>query len=63
MDRLELIIELIFLFEILLSSITSYVDDNDKRITDLAKIRKYYFYNGFAMDFLAIIPFYPIFKF
>jgi hypothetical protein len=45
------------------SSLTSYIDHNDRRITDLSKIRKNYFYTGFAWDFIAIIPFTNIFHF
>ena len=47
----------------LLSFITSYIDDHDRRVTDLSKIRVYYFNNGFALDFIALFPFYPLVSF
>ena len=62
-STLTLVIELIFLFEMFLSSITSYIDVYDKRVTDLSKIRKNYLENGFLWDLIAIIPFPNLFHF
>jgi hypothetical protein len=61
MNKFWLVMELIFLFEILLSSITSYTDKYEKKVTDLSKIRKNYFENGFMWDLIAIFPFTSLF--
>ena len=62
-NTINLIIELFFLLEIILSFITSYVYENNKMITNFAKIRTKYIHNGFLWDLICIAPFYPIFKF
>ena len=62
-NTINLIIELFFLLEIILSLITSYVDENNKLITNFAKIRSNYIHNGLLWDLICIAPFYPIFRF
>lgn len=56
-NTFTLVVELIFLVEIVCSSITSYTDEHERKITDLSKIRKMYFETGFVWDLVAIIPF------
>ena len=62
-NTIQLVFEVIFLFEMGLGFITEYLDENNKSVKDLAKISKHYLKTGFLLDLIPLIPFNYIFAF
>ncbi|OQV13191.1 Potassium voltage-gated channel subfamily H member 7 [Hypsibius exemplaris] len=57
MTIVDLIVDIMFIVDILINFRTTYVNTNDEVVSDLAKISVHYFKGWFLIDVVAAIPF------
>lgn len=57
LEVVDLIVDIMFIVDIIINFRTTYVNDNDEVVSDPGKIAVHYFKGWFIIDMIAAVPF------
>ncbi|KAI6214932.1 hypothetical protein M3Y94_00326100 [Aphelenchoides besseyi] len=57
LEIIDLIVDIMFIVDIIINFRTTYVNDNDEVVSDPGKIARHYFTGWFIIDMIAAVPF------